>query len=368
MDAGRLKQWLSLTSVVLGLSYAFSTTTFAVTDVALSVSALLVVAHWYVSRDWYWPLRRKDQRVALYFGLIVVLGALFLPYDDLVFGLITLYLIGSFFVVRYLRELGLAEAIVKGYVIGAFGSALYGVTWWLWWHEPRERYQFVFDDPNVYGAFLVPATLFFMWRVLAKQTDVSYRTINLLGASITYSALILTLSRGAWLQAGVALGVLLLIMLIGRQFDRASYKVLTAGIALIIVGGIVTSASLSELMISRYSSSDASRIDNLYHATETISDLSLHQFAIGLGNGSYERFSIDGFAAHNTYLRVLFENGLIGLGLFLFLILGVVYKNRREFHKPLPAVLLASLAGIVVHSLVIDTLHWRHLWLIFGLL
>ena len=353
---------------LLGVSFAFSNTSFSLTDVAIVFAAGLVFIDWFRKHDWYWPLHRKAQRVALYFAAIIVLGIIFLPFDDIAFGLITLYLVGVYFVARYATHLGYRSTILKLYTVGAFFSALYGITWWLWVHEVGERYRFFFDDPNVYGAFLVPATLFFMWRVLAKDTMVGYRTLNLLGASVLYSALLLTLSRGAWLQAGISLGIVLLIMFFTKQFDRASYKVLGSGVVVILIGGLLMSGTLTEHMLKRQSNSDYHRIENYSYALETISQFSTHRFIVGYGNGSYEQFSIDAFAAHNTYIRLLFENGFLGLGLFGFLIVGAVFKNRREFHKPDIAILLASLAGILVHGLFIDTLHWRHLWLILGLL
>ncbi len=364
----RLTTLLPPVVTLLGLSFAFSNSSFSFTDVAIIATAGLVCIHWLHSHDWYWPLHRKDQRVALYFATIITLGIIFLPFDDRFFGPITLYLVGVYFVARYATHLGYRDTILKAYVVGAFFSALYGITWWLFFNDVASRYRFLFDDPNVYGAFLVPATLFFMWRVLAQGGDVGYRTLNLLGASVTYSALILTLSRGAWLQAGVSLGVLLAIMFFAKQFDRASYKVLGSGVVIVLFGGLLMSSTLSEYMLNRQSNSDLHRIENFNYALSAISDFSTHQFIVGYGSGSYEQFSINAFAAHNTYIRLLFENGFLGLGLFGFLIVGVVYKNRHEFYKPTMAVLLAALAGILVHGLVIDTLHWRHLWLILGLL
>jgi O-antigen ligase len=71
---------------------------------------------------------------------------------------------------------------------------------------------------------------------------------------------------------------------------------------------------------------------------------------------------------HHLYLRVAAENGILGvLGwlLFLFTTLWTCLGGvaRRGPFRDLYVVCLAILAGIMVNSLVIDSLHWRHFFL-----
>ncbi len=67
------------------------------------------------------------------------------------------------------------------------------------------------------------------------------------------------------------------------------------------------------------------------------------------------------------------ENGLIGAaGFFIFLLLtlgraaGGAFSTRQQ-DSGVAALILAVLAGILLNSIVLDTLHWRHLWLICAL-
>jgi len=56
--------------------------------------------------------------------------------------------------------------------------------------------------------------------------------------------------------------------------------------------------------------------------------------------------------------------------LIAVLMMGTFYRALAEVDKPYglsAKVLLACLAGLALNSLVIDTLHWRHLWLILAL-
>lgn len=71
---------------------------------------------------------------------------------------------------------------------------------------------------------------------------------------------------------------------------------------------------------------------------------------------------------HNLYLRVLVENGwlaFLGWGLFLsgWLIASYHGSIRSGRFVVDYVVAVSVVAGILVESLVIDTLHWRHFFL-----
>ena len=73
-------------------------------------------------------------------------------------------------------------------------------------------------------------------------------------------------------------------------------------------------------------------------------------------------------------MRTLAEHGVLGLTALGLLIGGLVLPlARRALREParnqvLPdRVLLACIGGQLVNSLVIDSIHWRHLWVVFGL-
>lgn len=91
--------------------------------------------------------------------------------------------------------------------------------------------------------------------------------------------------------------------------------------------------------------------------------------AFGYGPGLSEM--VLDYATHNTYLRIVGEIGWLGLFSWLLAIgvsiLWALYralKRKSVWHE----VYFAALLGIAVESLVIDTLHWRHLWLLLGLI
>ena len=77
---------------------------------------------------------------------------------------------------------------------------------------------------------------------------------------------------------------------------------------------------------------------------------------------------------HNVYFRLLFENGVVGVVPVFVLLAGALYfagraaveAVDREYQK-LGAVIAAALLGVVLEGVIVDTLHWRNLWVLIGL-
>jgi O-antigen ligase len=93
---------------------------------------------------------------------------------------------------------------------------------------------------------------------------------------------------------------------------------------------------------------------------------------LGIGPGQFE--AVSELSAHSTYVRALAEEGVLGallvLGLML-LTLGFAARNVAlgvDTYGIGSAALLAAWCGLLVNSSFVDTLHWRHLWLVAALI
>jgi O-antigen ligase len=75
-------------------------------------------------------------------------------------------------------------------------------------------------------------------------------------------------------------------------------------------------------------------------------------------------------STHSMYVRVLAEQGVLGLFTVLALVLfTLVLASRnavlgRDTYGIGSAALLGIWVGVVFNSFVVDTLHWRHLWVV----
>jgi O-antigen ligase len=96
------------------------------------------------------------------------------------------------------------------------------------------------------------------------------------------------------------------------------------------------------------------------------------QYPLGIGPGQFERVSP--LSAHSTYVRALTEEGVLGLAVVLALLLltlGFALRGAldgRDVYGIGSAALLGAWCGLIANSVFVDTLHWRHLWLVAALI
>jgi O-antigen ligase len=186
---------------------------------------------------------------------------------------------------------------------------------------------------------------------------------------VIYSA-----SRAAWMN--LALSVALYLGLRawesrGRGLGR--YWLMAAGMLLLVAGGSFAAVAMTDYgaFLSERTAMQDYDADRFAAQHEGI-DLALEE-PLGLGPGQFEpRVGVLGISAHSLYVRTLLENGVAGLvSLFVFLGLTLLVAFRSALSGgPLAAcgaVVAASLVGVLFNSAVVDTLHWRSLWIQAGL-
>lgn len=225
------------------------------------------------------------------------------------------------------------------------------------------RIKSTFKDPNVFAPFLVGA-IFLGMSALVHAHRMKLRYLIVIALSLI--GVTLSFSRGAWVHLAVSLGAYLALELFFVRAPVASRRLvrgLTFATPLLVAGivALLVTTDLGSYLLERLSfqSYDADRFGNQQFALE-LADSNL--FGIGPGQYMFPRFSLD---IHNLYLRVLLENGVIGLLALVTLLGASVFYGlagvlRRGPLVGMYAAAVAVLMGIMVESVVIDTLHWRH--------
>lgn len=314
---------------------------------------------------------------------------------------LTVYMIALYLLTRG-WDATVSAGLVYGYVVGSLAELLVAVVWRIAGAPFRTTvmYEFVrakgtFKDPNLFGAYYVP--LFLGALALAiPAAGAGHHGKKAVGAAslvtLAMFAVLTSHSRGAALAGAV--GAAALYLLVGAWRDRRSTARLTAVLALGLVCAMVFQLGLlvvEEVRVAAGRPTPVGPVDHLLAAIDRmgreISDRTglrqydSHRFAaqaaglrlawrypLGVGPGQFSCFA--GMDPHNLFVRALVENGWIGL-LSLVAWLAVLWtrlwdaRNRTDWPVA-PAALLALLASLLVHSLVISTLHWRHFWLILG--
>ena len=232
-----------------------------------------------------------------------------------------------------------------------------------------------FKDPNVLGPFLVPAILYCLHLVITG----SWRQarVPLVLAAFLSLALLLSFSRGAWINLAVALVVYgyVAFVIAPTAVDRLRLVVLgTAGLALLasVVIVAVQFESVAALLAERssleqgYDVGPEGRFGGHEKAKALILD---NPFGIGATQFASLHHHED---VHNVYLSMFLNAGwlggvLYGLVVGMTLLLGLRHMARDTVCRPLFAIAYAALLGNVVEGLVIDTDHWRHFYVLLAI-
>jgi O-antigen ligase len=293
------------------------------------------------------------------------------------FFAVTLYLgVFALWLAAYVNSVRRARLVLVAYVVAAVASAAVACLALFATFPGSElfvrgpRAEGLFKDPNVFGPFLVPAALVLMEETVAPRLFRLKLPVKLALLSVLTLGVLFSFSRAAWLNLALGTIVLLGILALRRGGFRRAFTLLAvmlaAGIALI--GTVAATSSLSFLeeraSIQAY---DTQR----FGAQLSGVDLAIAH-PLGIGPGQFEQVSP--LSAHSTYVRALAEEGVLGLFALLALLLltlGFAARNAVlgvDTYGIGSAALLAAWCGILVNSIFVDTLHWRHLWLVAALI
>lgn len=281
--------------------------------------------------------------------------------------LIDIYLFGTFFLLcSLLRNLGSEEyikTVMYSWTIAGLiniVACLYGL-----FMDTNEifgiaissglRWKGFFKDANVLGPFVTVPCLYWLSNFF-KKTRNHYNTLLIFLA--LSCGIFLSFSRAAWINLLTGIGVLIFLNL-----KMSGIRTLCRTCLLLILTFLLITAifhldpTLSDLFFSRLSlqTYDSSRFSMQAGVTQMITS---HPVT-GISAGNYTQLLP--YDTHSLYVRMLGEHGFIGfffLAILLSLSFSVFWRLRNKY-----PFFLAAFSGLLINSLVIDTWHWRHLWL-----
>jgi O-antigen ligase len=318
-------------------------------------------------------------------GILAVLAALNLmsavqvvdPGRAAVFFGITLYLaVLALWLPGYITSSGRARLVLRGYLVAAVTSAFIGVAALL---APvpgaellteNDRARALFQDPNVFGPFLIPALLLLVEEMLCPRLLKARAATKALLISILTLGVLFSYSRGAWLNLAVALAVMGVVHTLRPGGARRALALLAVGaVAAGAAGAIIVATGTSDFLAER---ARPQTYDSERFSGQRAGLRPAEQYPFGAGPGQFE--SVAGISAHSTYARAAGEQGFPGLIVLLALLgytLACAASNvvrGRSTYGIGSAALLGAWCGLLANSAFIDTLHWRHLWLLAGLI
>ncbi len=319
-------------------------------------------------------------------AIIAAFQATFLStLDALIYISITSFLfITSYFVANYVADAPFdrMRIIMRAYLFAALITALIGTLAYLKILPAEDiflrygRAKALFKDPNVYGPFLILPAMFMLQKLLFlkfKKAIIPAIFFGILSVGIFVS-----FSRAAWgvLLLSSVLVFFLSFTLQANAKQKVHMIILAMGgiaIGLVALMGLLSIPSVNKLFMERanivqsYDGGSTGRFARQTYAFELAQENPL-----GIGPKEFANLRIKE-AAHNTYITTALIYGWGGwLAFFLLFALtikkgvGVLYKKSKNRIIMIP--LVATFIPLVIEAIIIDVNHWRHLYLIAGLI
>lgn len=236
------------------------------------------------------------------------------------------------------------------------------------------RAKGAFKDPNVLAPFLI---LPFMFGFHALMTRPLARTLPWLPVlAVLVLAIFLSFSRGAWVHLAVSVATYLALFFLTAPSAalrlRAVLVVGAAGMAALVgLGALASSGDVGSLFAERASLSQSYDTGATGRfAGQRLALMLATENPLGLGAGDFA--NLHGEEVHNVYLNAFMNGGWIYGFAYLALVAATLVAglNAALRHSPLqgPAMALAAVfVGLAFEGLVVDTDHWRHFYLLVGL-
>jgi len=292
---------------------------------------------------------------------------------------ITLYLaVLAVWLASYLRSASRMRLVIGAYLAGAVASSALAVVSLfvaypgheLLTGESAARAQGLFKDPNVFGPFLVPAALIALEETLRPRLLGLRRPVSAAALTVLALGIVFAYSRAGWLNFAVAVGVMLLVVSLRADAARAAGAALVLVVLIAGVAGAAVVFTGSGAFLEERARAQA--YDTVRFSAQRTGVQLASEHALGVGPGQFEQDQP--VSAHSIYVRVLAEQGVLGLAILVALLAGTLalaVRNAvagRDAHGVGSAVLLGAWCGLLANSAFVDTLHWRHLWLVAALI
>jgi hypothetical protein len=319
------------------------------------------------------------------FALIAAFQTNFTPITEaLTFQLVTIFLFfTSFWVANYVADAPQERMrlIIRAYIATAVIAALLGTLGYLGvipGHDLFTRYgraKALFNDPNVFGPFLILPAMYALQRVLLGAPRRALWAVLIVMVIVV--GVFASFSRAAWghLIASGLIVYLLCFLLIANGKEKARMLILAMiglGLVVVAIGGMLSIPSVQRLFDQRaqaqsYDEGDSGRFGRQGFAFE----LALSH-PLGIGPLEFRNLRVKE-EPHDTYVNVLHVYGWGGGLMFILFIGTTIWRGLRFVFSPSPNRLLlipliAVFIPVSVEAAIIDLDHWRHFFLIGGLI
>ncbi|WP_244530599.1 O-antigen ligase family protein [Salaquimonas pukyongi] len=291
-----------------------------------------------------------------------------------------LALTSVFFAIVIRQDMGRLRLIFRAYIVAATITSLLGIIGYfnVGGFEIFTRYERAmgaFQDPNVFAPFLVTPILYLIYGVVNRSPTLLPLRAGLL--AILLLGLFLAFSRAAWGLSVVSGGLFYLLLIINEQKARTRLKYIVIGVAGIVAIMLLLLVALQFDEVSKLFAERAKAVQD--YDGGRIGRFARHllgfELALSkpLGIGPLEFGYIFGEDTHNNLVKALMAHGWIGFVTWVAVMVWTLVGGFKLLFRQRPWLPYLQIAYVVFfgHVLignVIDTDHWRHFYLLIGII
>jgi O-antigen ligase len=228
----------------------------------------------------------------------------------------------------------------------------------------RIRWAGMYNGPNVLSILLIfgliPAIQFILgpWKLF-------YKIISLICSIFISTAIILTNSRGGYLELLVVVALSLWLRNFKKEKKFSIIKIGVIGVVLIAL------LMFAPSRMSTFRDSEGSADGRIDSWDAGIQMLKAHPVVgVGVGNWRKEHHLL----AHNSFVQTMGETGLLGLFFWLAAIYAymkglfrLLYASEDKYEHNLVSILIIELVGLLVTSAFLSTVEFDLWYILFGM-
>jgi hypothetical protein len=272
------------------------------------------------------------------------------------------------------------QVYMQGYILAAVMTSIIGVLAYFRVLPNSEmfiralRAASTFKDPNVFGPFLILPGLIVMQRIMfGNLRKVLFNGIIML---IIAAGLFFSFSRGAWGHFGASFLMMVFFIFVTTRStsDRMRIIVFTVLGAVAVAALIVALLSIGNVdalfkerasLVQNYDAGHLGRFGR-----HILGALLALDHPMGVGPLQFSKYFPED--PHNSFLDSFSAGGWLGGFAFMALVLVTVVIGFRHVFvrtpwQPTYIAAYATFIGEVGESYIIDVQHWRHYYLIMGM-
>lgn len=272
------------------------------------------------------------------------------------------------------------SAMRSAYILTAFLIAIAGICGYLsafpGAHQlfaPDDRALGAFKDPNVYGPFLIWPALVVLERMLVRR--ITFIDIAIVG--VLAAALLLAFSRGAWFHFALSCLVMIALAFLTARRTSTRLRILVIS-ALTVLALVALIAILLSIPVIYEMFRERAHLLQSYDVGQG-GRFRLQELALAAllkypnGMGPFGFASTHANQQHNVYLQAFLVYGWIGGVTYILMLLTTLWVALRSVFvatpwQPYLITALAAFTGEVAEGFIIDSDHWRHFFLLLGII